>query len=296
MLDAVFLALAAAFVIAWRDPLGRLVVDSIDPVVGSALTAVLGLPILAALSLLQGDAAGPWPSWSASVLVIGVAGVLRIALARALLFAAIERIGSARASSLSSTSVLFALLLGPVALEERLSARLVAGAVLIVFGSITIARSRTTLTRDMEAGAYARGIFLSVTAAALFAGSAVLARAVIDDFASPVQANLYANAVAVVVCGPTLLRRSTRERLTRLPRRVWGLTLSIAGIMAIGTSLTYLALAAGPVVLVQPITQSRPLFVLVIAGLLFRERERLNARVVRGGLAIVAGAALLMIA
>ncbi|MEK6708953.1 MAG: EamA family transporter, partial [Nitrospinota bacterium] len=109
---AALFAICAAFFLALRDIFGRFGVRGVDPIVGSAASALAGLPILLVISLAAGDFAQPWPKRAWTLWSIALAGILRITAARTLLFAATQHIGAARAGTLGTTSTFFAMALG----------------------------------------------------------------------------------------------------------------------------------------------------------------------------------------
>jgi len=66
-------------------------------------------------------------------------------------------------------------------------------------------------------------------------------------------------------------------------------------VSAIGTTCGYFALKYAPVVVVQPVAQSRPLFVLLISWLFLQAHESVNWKVTVGALGIVVGTALFFV-
>ena len=74
---AVFFALGGAILLALRDIFGRLAMRGIDPVLGTAATALVGQVLLAVISAVNGDFTQPWPAWGLPLLNIALAGILR---------------------------------------------------------------------------------------------------------------------------------------------------------------------------------------------------------------------------
>ena len=66
-------------------------------------------------------------------------------------------------------------------------------------------------------------------------------------------------------------------------------------VSAIGTTCGYFALKYAPLVVVQPIAQARPLFVLLVSWIFLQAHESLNWKVTVGALGIVLGTALLIL-
>ncbi|MFQ5851218.1 MAG: DMT family transporter [Candidatus Binatia bacterium] len=295
MQAAAFFALCGAVFLALRDIIGRLAIRGIDPVLGTAATTLLGLPILALISALGGDFRHPWPGWDQPLVNIGLAGILRITVARTLLFSAINRAGAVRASSLASTNVFFAMLLGPVFLEETLTFSLALGATLVVAGCVLMARSRAKATTSETDRRYIVGVSLALMSALAFGSSAAFARSAIGSFASPIQANFYANTVALLSYLPLLWGKPLRREVKTWPAQTWTLIALVGLVVSLGTTSAYFALARAPVVFVQPISQSRPLFVIAISWLFFQVHEKVNWHVAVGAASIVGGTILLIL-
>lgn len=296
MIDsAALFALCAALLLALRDIFGRFGVRGVDPIVGTAVSALVGLPVLGLVSLLNGDFAHPWPSWPWALLSIALAGVTRITAARTLLFAATQHIGAARAGTLGTTSAFFSMTLGMIFLAERLTPGLAAGAALVIGGSVLMARSRSGGPGPQAAGSYPRGVALALLSALVFGASAVFARPAVNDFASANLANLYANAFAVLCFAPFCWKRLGTARVTEWPLRSWGYLVLAGSAASLGVTFMYLALARAPVVFVAPIAQSRPFFLVLVSWLFLQAHESVNRRVAFGAAAIVAGTGVLIL-
>lgn len=291
---AILYALGTAFFLAFRDIFGRMAMRGIDSVLGTAATAVTGLAVLTVAAFLSGDLQAGWPGWGWPLLVIGVAGVLRITVGRTTLFTAIQYIGAARSSSFSATNVFFAMFLGVVFLEEDLTALLTAGAVLVVAGCVAVAMSRVQEFSGEPWTRYAAGMGLALASAFAMALSAALTRLVVHEFSSPLGANFYASAIALPSFLPAVLNRPVRSVAGWTPRHWWYIWL-VGLVSAVGTSCGYFALRYAPLVVVQPIAQARPLFVLLVSWIFLQAHESVNWKVTAGALAIVLGTALLVV-
>lgn len=289
----VAVALGSAFMLALRDIFGRMAVRGIDSVIGTGATAVFGMLVLVAVSLIQGDFAEAPYLWGWPLTAIGLAGILRIVLARTFLFSAMKRIGSARASSLGSTNTFFAILLGVVFLGESITLVSGGGAALVVFGCVLLTRSGEA--SGAAAKDFVMGVGLALVSGLCFGLATAMAKAVVEDFSSPNYANLHANAIAILAYFPLMGGRGATSQIRGWSLQTWGL-LALAGTCAsLGVTLMYLALAHAPLTLVSPLAQSRPLFVVAISVLFLQAHEVVNMRVAAGAVAVVAGSALLII-
>ena len=291
---AALFALCAAFLLALRDIFGRFGVRGVDPIVGSAVSALAGLPVLAVISAALGDYSRPWPARPWALMSIALAGVMRITAARTLLFAASQHIGAARAGTLGTTSTFFAMVLGIAFLDERLTLPIAAGAALVIAGSTFMAKSGSRAGGPAAAGNL-KGVFYALMSALVFGASSVLVRPAVNDFASPNQANLYANLFAVVFFLPFCWRRLGSARMGTWPFKAWAYLAAAGSAAGLGVTFMYLALARAPVVFVTPIAQSRPLFLVLVSWLFLQAHESVNRRVAWGAAAIVAGTGVLIL-
>ncbi|MEE9274253.1 MAG: EamA family transporter [bacterium] len=292
---AALFALCAALLLALRDIFGRIGLRGVDPILGTGASALLGLPVLALVSALAGDFQHPWPGLGRPLLLIAVSGTLRITAARTLLFAATQYVGSARAGTLAATSTFFAIFLGVSFLGERLTLPLGAGAALVVCGYVLLVQRRAGPKGAEPPAGHLLGIGLALLSALAFGASSALVRPAVGGFASPNQANLYANAFAVAAYLPFVWWRMRRgEGVSGWSGRTWGVLALAGSVAALGVTFLYLALARAPVVFAVPIVQSRPLFVVAISWAFFQTEERVTWRVAAGAAVIVAGTALLI--
>lgn len=288
MIGAILYTLAGALFLALRDIFGRLAMRGIDLIMGTAATAVAGQLILGIMSALHGDFAHPWPGWSWSLLNISISGILRITIARTLLFSAVTFIGAARGSSLASMNIFFALLLGLVFLEETLTLPLLCGAILIFAGCLLISRSQPETVQAKTARQMIIGLSLALGSAFAFGASSAFARTAINSFASPILANFYANAIALFTYTPLMWKRLVQE-IGTWSRRTWVFIILTGLVVSLGTTAIYFVLAKASVVVVQPLSQTRTLFVVLIAWLFLQKHESVNWRVVVGAVLIVSG-------
>lgn len=295
MRSAAFFALCGAFMLAFRDILGRFGVRGIDPIVGTAVSALLGLPVLVVVSALAGDFGHPLPDQSWPLLNIALAGILRITAARTLLFASTQFVGAARGGTLATTSTFFSIVLGIVFLGERLTFSLGTGAALVIAGCVLIAQSRIEWVHPERSARYLKGTVFALMSALAFGISSVLVRPAVSAFASPNQANLYANTFAVLAFLPIAWGRLPRAKIKDWRPQTWGLLMLAGSAASLGVTFVYLALARAPVVFVAPVSQARSLFLVVLSWLFFQTHEGVNRRVAIGAAVIFVGTVLLII-
>lgn len=292
---AAIYALVSAILLALRDIFGRLGVRGIDPVAGSAFTAVIGLPILWIVSASRGDFSDPWPGLGWPLLFIGASGILRVSFARTMLFAATQYIGAARASALAATNLLFAALLGGTLLGEALTLPIGLGAALVFCGYLFISGSHPGRAGEKPRGSSYVGTGLALGCALAFGAGAVFARPAVGFFTSANEANFYSNLFAVLPFLPFFFRKGKTGEVKAWSPRNRGFLVLAGASASLGVTFLYLALANAPVVYAFPISQSRPLFAIAISWIFLRSEEAMNWRVAAGAGAIFAGTLVLIL-
>ena len=287
-------ALISAILLALRDIFGRFAVRGIDPITGTAFTAIIGLPVLWIVSVLRGDYSDAWPGFGWPLAFIAIAGIFRVCFARTMLFAATQHIGSARTSTIVATNLIFAVFFGVAFLGEALTYTIAIGALLVFFGYIFIARSHTNQNKGDATQKPYVGMGLALGCALAFGAAAVLVRPAVGFFTSPNEANFYSNIFAVAAFLPFLFRKGKIGEIKNWTPSNWGF-LALAGLSAsLGVTFLYLALANAPVVYAFPISQSRPLFAIAISWAFLQSEEKMNWRVVAGAITIFIGTIILI--
>lgn len=282
-------ALISAVLLALRDIFGRFAIRGIDPITGTAFTAIIGLPVLWTVSVIRGDFSDPWPGFGWPLLFIAIAGIFRVCFARTMLFAATQHIGSARTSTIVATNTIFAVFFGVALLGEALTVTIGLGALLVFGGYLFIARSHPNHQGGESPKNLYIGMGLALGCALAFGAAAVLVRPAVGFFSSANEANFYSNSFAVAAFLPFLFRKGKIGEIKSWTPNNWGF-LVLAGLSAsLGVTFLYLALANAPVVYAFPIAQSRPLFAIAISWAFLQSEERMNWRVVAGALAIFTG-------
>ncbi len=263
----------------------------------SAATAVLvslitnlgGLWLLAAL---RGSLAHVLTSAS---LVFVLAGVFAPALARLTLYKSIDIIGVARATTISNTTPIFSAILAVPFLGETLSWRVALGTVLVVVGvALTVRPEGEVVSAAHPAGRRGRfrGALLALNTALLASISFLLRKIGLRLLPDPVLGAALTVTSSLAVVAPFIAARWRREPL-RADRGSLG-TLIAGGLLSTGGFLSYyLALNLGDVVRVTPLSNTTPLFALVLL-FTFRQVEQLVPSVVVGALLAVAGVVLVV--
>ena len=293
-LSGIALAVLAAFLWAVHNVLIRIATAEGD--VGDAIIVVMAINLLfvAPPALLL-----YFPSYDLSWSAAGAfaaAGVAGLMLGRICMFGGIQAIGASRTTPVVSASTLVAAMLAVVLLGESLTVRHVVGIVLIVAG-VAVISWLTAADAGGDASWRETGLSLLLPlGAALFIGVEPIFIRFGLDTGTPILVGLTVMMTAAFV-GYAGYRR-IRFGVIFIPRDDpllrW---YAVAGLASTIGLVTYFgALAAAPVVLVVPIIQVSPLFVIALSAVFLPERlERVTWRLVGAALIVVIGAGLVSI-
>ncbi len=247
---------------------------------------------LATMGLVLFTVMGPWADWDQrSAPAMGwfmLGGALAPLTTQFLFYAAIVRVGVARASPLRNTSPLFAGLLAVAWLDEQWTPALLSGTVLIILGATVLGmRDAKTLTsfrtRDL-----------------LFAFGA----SILGGIASPIRKFGYSmvTSVPLAICltlsgslaGLCLYLAGWRGYRDVNTNRGTVLWFGLSGIVtSCGITSYMLSLSMGDVVLVDPLIATTPLFSVTFTHLLLKGQERVTPKAVVGAVLICAGGVVL---
>ncbi|MEO8485711.1 MAG: DMT family transporter [Betaproteobacteria bacterium] len=265
---------------------GFLVVVVVNVVVGAL---VLALELALRAQPLTWDAFG--------VAVFLVAGFFSTFLGRWFFFAAVERLGPARASTWQVTSPLWTAAFA-FALGERLSWPVVAAMAVTCAGLTLVATSPGTGGRARSASRAfaASGAALGIGSAIGYAMGNILRSVAVarwdEAIAGALLGAIAGLAVQVLVGGnpreiPDAIRRADRQGL------------ALYGVMGVVTMLaqilTVLALARLPAAIVALIVLATPLITFPASYLWLRHEENINARTAAGVLLALAGLAAIVL-
>ena len=245
----------------------------------SVATAVLVLASVASEDLSQlGEASGE------AIAIFALAGIIHFVLGWLLLNVSQARIGASRTAPLITLTPLFGVALAAVALGELPSAASFAAIAPIVVGAWLLASrgsGRVAIERD--------SIFAFGTAF-MWALSAVLTVEALEGLDSPLLGVTLGLLAATVTLGGALLARGSLGAIRSIARNTLTLKLSAAVLVAFATWFRLLALGETDVAVVLATNLIAVPITLVLAPMMVgRHVEEANARVLLGGLLVVAG-------
>jgi drug/metabolite transporter (DMT)-like permease len=277
-LIAVGLALLSAVLFGGMSVALRFALDrERDVMVGTFATVSTALVVALAWAVAEAPSRGvhapaAWP--------FALAGLLQPGVGQLFATLAIRETGSSRASMVFGTAPLVAVAIALVLLGEPVSAPLIVGAVLIVGGSVELARERNRPAHFRRIG-----LVYALVTVVLFASRDNLVRWLAKGTSAPPAVS----ASAALLGGLALLTLVVRPRLSRR-----ALPFVPAGVCF---GLSYVALFEafyrGRVSIVSPLVATESLVGVGLSALLLRHTELVGRRLAIGACLIVAGGALI---
>jgi len=260
---------------------------------GTTATTLTGVSILTNLAALWSlallERQVPTALQPAALIFVG-AGVLAPALARIALYTAIDLVGVARSTVVANTTPIFTAVGAALFLGERVTTALALGTVAVVLG---VALTSPAGPEVRPARDTRFGLLLALSTAVLAAVSIIFRKiglAVIPHAAVAGALTLTGASIGLV---PLVLLRGRRESI-RAGRRVIAPML-LAGLLSSGGFLAYfLALNLGAASRVTPLSNTTPLFAILLLRYAFRTVEPVARRTLAGAVLAVAGVILVV--
>jgi DME family drug/metabolite transporter len=214
-----------------------------------------------------------------------LAGLIGTVGGRIFRFKGIDLVGAAITAAVINLSPLVSSALAIVVLGERVTLPILVGTLVIVAGTTLLSSG------GRSGGVRPRQLVIPMLAAVCFGVVAVLRKIGLADmgpvagFAINVTAAFIAFTTFLVVAGQSAVMACRRESI--------GYFVAAGVAENLSVLLLIVALTAGSVSVVAPLSSVSPIFVLVLSFFFLRGIELLNARIVAGTVLIVAGVYLL---
>lgn len=281
-MSAVALALAAAVMFgAMAATLGVAFQRSSDAEAGALVTALVALAVTGVLSLdALGDAGDIWPFLLTGLVAPGGSQMLYVL--------SVKEIGAARAAVIMGAGPLVAVTIALAILGEPLEVALVAGAVLIVLGVLTLAGER-----DRPEHVRLVGIALALGATVFFATRDNIVRWLAGDTTVDPQVAATATILSgsAVMAAYVLALRG--RRMVRDVRRAFA-PFAVPGVLwGLSYAAIFEAFYRGRVSVVSPLVATEALFGVLLAALIIGRSELIGRHVVSAAVLIVCGGVLI---
>jgi DME family drug/metabolite transporter len=215
------------------------------------------------------------------ILYFMLAGLVGTTAGRLLRFLSIETVGAAVSAALINLYPFIAAGLAIVLLGEAVTMAILAGTAVIVAGTVLLSTSGRLL------GFRPPQLILPFLSAVCFGAVAILRKLGLGG-AGPVLGFAVNVTTALVAFTAFLAATGHLRRLRCEPSRL-GYLIGAGILENAGVLLNVLALGAGTVSVVAPLTGTTPLFVLALSALFLRDVERITVRLAAGTLLIVLG-------
>lgn len=252
--------------------------------------------IIAILLLAQNR--GLPPLNATTIMMAAAGGVFGNLVGRTISYLGVQRIGSARTTSLMLSQTLFALLFGVVLLNELLSPLSLMGMALVVIGIYWLSQERvrreeTAATSEENAQAIKRrvieGMVLAVLAGLAYSGADLFRKVALLQLPSALYASAIGGVAALVV--QTLLVTVKREwrEIRLLERKTW-IVFALAGFASSIAVITLnTALGMAPIAIVSALYSTRVWFVIAMSPVLLGKEEKLSWVLVVSTILILSG-------
>ncbi len=228
--------------------------------------------------------------WRPAALIFVLVGIFHPGLTRFLTVKGVERIGVALAIPLRSTTPVFSAGVAILLLGEKVTIPILWGTILIVIG-VAILSYRKGAVSDVRV----RYIAFPIFSAAIAALSTVFFKIGMKDSLLPYP--LLAGAVSVTISFLviSMTGASARWRALNFNRRCLPFYICAGIGSAIATVSNSYALYLGKVIIISPIFNTVPLFVLFFAAIFLRDVERITISIVMGAIMVVLGAVIISV-
>ncbi len=297
-----FLALLAAATFALNNAFARRGVLSGTVLQAMAISVPFGVPLFLIAALATGSTLLIFEFSTNAWVLLSAAGVVHFVLGRYCNYRAVKAMGANLAGPLMEGSVLIALSLAVVLLDEHLTIIKVLGILLILAGPALTA-SRQSAKKPVKkqelafTPIYFEGTLFAMLAAVAYGTSPVLVRFALEkaNWQASIAGGLISYlAATVVTLGFVLVAGQTKKVRNMSTDTVkW---FCLAGFfVGFSQMLRYMALSFAPVSVVSPIQRLSLIFRLFFGYMLNRKYEVFNSRMVAGTLVSVFGAVLLSI-
>ena len=231
-----------------------------------------------------------------AVLTFVVGGVASPGLSRTLLSMSIERIGLSRSVIIANAAPLVAIIFGVALLGERPTFLVYLGTISIIVGVSFLAQEQETPGAIKPDARSAWPNYTLAFLAMVTLGLAASFRKVgISMFPSPSAGLTFGTVGSLLVLAPWYPFMPEKDRVKK-GRGGLGFFLGSSVFTCSAQLCFFAALQRGSLSVVMPLISTIPLFTLLVSWIFLRKVERLNFRIVLGGLLVSCGAALVAIA
>ena len=216
--------------------------------------------------------------WTHAIWYFAVGGLFASGLGRWLVYVSIDRLGVARSIPVVSTTPMFASILAVIIVGEHWTLGAFFGTTLIIAGVVVISR-----THEDTDGEWRRRDFIFPLLAALsfsFAASVRKLGFFIDNL--PLMASCVNATTGLVLATGMVYGRGGPRKVLPMTRPVFAWFVAAGLCNTAGMLANFYALAAGDIVIVEPLISTNPVLTVVLTAIFLRDVETVNLRVCVG--------------
>ncbi len=262
-----------------------------------AITVPMGVPLFLVVGLLAGAEDRLWSFGAASWAWLSIAGAVHFVFGRYGNYKATQAVGAALSGPIQQLSVLIALVLAMVFLDEKLTPLRAIGILLVLLAPMIILRRRETSgsSKSSFKPSYVAGTMWGLMGAVGYGTSPLLIRfgleggGVLDSIAGGFVSYL-AGAVIILFL---LMLPANRAEMARLDGKTARWFAFSGAAVFVSQVFRYMALVLAPVSVVTAIQRTSVAFRAILGWALNREHEVIDARTLVGvGLSMLGALAL----
>ena len=228
----------------------------------------------------------------AGIAVFLLGGAVGSALGRLAQYAGVNRVGASVNTAVMNTRPLFASVLGVTLLGEPYSIWLAIGVVTITGGVVSLSFSRGGDIRGWQVYELA----FPLAGALAYGGGNVIRRYGFTLTGSdPISAIVWNELAALLVLGGYVVGRYGRDAFA-VSARTYGFFALGSLFSSIGLLSLFVALSRGPVIIVDPLSATSPLFAALFTYLFLRRVEVVTRGVIAGAALVVVGVVFVTVA
>jgi DME family drug/metabolite transporter len=287
---AAILALSSSFLISVTTILMKKLIVRTNPASAMIVVTILGSAIFLLISFYT----IPFSYLKSEALIYFViAGLFSPALVRWLYFISLDRIGPSVSSSVFATGPAFTAIIAIVLLNEKITLQIAIGIITIIGGIVLFERDMNKGNDAGSGSGNSKDLIFPLLSALFFSFAVVTRKMGLNILDSPifgVTVGFVTSMVAysIVCLGSKKLRSSISIKKQDLP------ILAGAGVFLTAAWLTlFYALSYGDAVIVTPLANLHPLFVLVLSYFFLGKVEKITKGIFAGACVVVAGALLI---
>ena len=275
-----------------------------------AITVPFGVPIFLVVIVLFGDVSNIFGLPIRTLILLSLAGVIHFVFGRYCNYRSTKAIGGNLSGAWKQSSMIFALLLAAIFLDDYFTPLKVLGIALIVFGammtSAQVAKNKakakagkknpsTQMEQEPATQAfepnYAEGYLFAILSAFAYGLSPVLIRSGLAglDMAMSVVGGLISYTAAAVVVGLILLLPGQWRHVRSIEKTSVKWFSLAAVLVGMSQMFRYIALSMAPVSVVTPIQSTSALFRVLFGWILNKEYEVFGAWVMGGAVVSMLG-------